>query len=79
MHCIGAPTQRIFANLQELEGTNAETVDVLDTLQRNIVLERHEFRQRVNALKELMKSCDFGTLDNDMIRDCGEMYHENAA
>ncbi|UYV84236.1 hypothetical protein LAZ67_X001628 [Cordylochernes scorpioides] len=75
--------QRIFFNLPEEKDTHEKAKEALTkyfTPQKNIVSERFKFRQRkqntdenidsyVIALRELVKSCEFGNLEEDMIRD----------
>ncbi|UYV63439.1 hypothetical protein LAZ67_2004082, partial [Cordylochernes scorpioides] len=83
LHCLGLQVQRIFFNLPEEKDTYEKAKEALTkyfTPQKNIVSERFKFRQRkqntdenidsyVIALRELVKSCKFGNLEEDMIRD----------
>ncbi|UYV72040.1 hypothetical protein LAZ67_9001617, partial [Cordylochernes scorpioides] len=83
LHCLGPQVQRIFFNLPEEKDTYEKAKEALTkyfTPQKNIVSERFKFRQRkqntdenidsyVIALRELVKSCEFGNLEEDMIRD----------
>ncbi|XP_064461755.1 uncharacterized protein K02A2.6-like [Ornithodoros turicata] len=83
LHCIGPEVRRILSNIPGERTKYKETKKALDeyyTPKKNIVLERHKFRNReqrpdepvsafVNALRELAKSCNFGSLEDEMIRD----------
>ncbi|UYV70018.1 hypothetical protein LAZ67_7001483, partial [Cordylochernes scorpioides] len=83
LHCLGPNVQRIFFNLPDEKENYEQTKMALDkyfTPYKNVVTERFKFRQRVQkddeaidnyliSLRELSKSCEFGNLEADMIRD----------
>ncbi|UYV66679.1 K02A2.6-like, partial [Cordylochernes scorpioides] len=83
LHCLGPNVQRIFFNLPDEKENYEQTKMALDkyfTPHKNVVTERFKFSQRVQkddesidnyliSLRELSKSCEFGNLEADMIRD----------
>ncbi|XP_064638364.1 uncharacterized protein LOC135494374 [Lineus longissimus] len=83
LHCVGMKTRRKFDNLQGEKGTVQQCKDLLTTYfvpKRNVVAERYSFRSRAqkddetvdtysNILRELAKTCEFGNLEDEMLRD----------
>ena len=83
LHCLGAEGQRLFYSMPDTGDSYASAVTALKkhfTPTVNVVVERHKFRQRaqlpqesitdyVNALRELLATCDFGDKANEMLRD----------
>ena len=83
LHCLGPAVQRIFNTLPGDHKTFEEVKTALSghfAPKRNVVAERYKFRSRaqktdesidtyLTSLRELVKSCDFGTLEEEMIRD----------
>ena len=83
LHCLGPAVQRIFNTLPGDHKTFEEVKSALSgefAPKRNVVAERYKFRSRaqktdesidtyLTSLRELVKSCDFGTLEEEMIRD----------
>ena len=83
LHCLGPQVQRIFKSLPGDKGTFDQTKKLLNGYfqpKKNIVAERYKFRQRaqkpnenmdqyVIGLRDLVRSCDFGNLENDLLRD----------
>ena len=83
LHCLGPAVQRIFNTLPGEHKSFEEVKTALDGYfapKRNVVAEHYKFRSRgqradesidsyLTSLRELAKSCDFGTLEEEMIRD----------
>ena len=83
LHCLGPAVQRIFNTLTgELKSLEeAKTAfNGFFAPKGNVVAEGYKFRSRaqkadesfdayLTSLRELVKSCDFGTLEEEMIRD----------
>lgn len=83
LHCLGPAVQRIFNTLsgehKTLEGVKPPWMDLFAP-KSNVVEERYKFRSRarkadeyidayLTIFRELAKSCDFGDLEKEMIRD----------
>ena len=83
LHCLGPAVQRIFNTLPGEHEKYDDVKAALNGYfapKRNVVAERYKFRSRaqrtdepidayLTSLRELAKSCDFGTLEEEMIRD----------
>ena len=83
LHCLGPAVQRIFRTLPGRKEKYKEAVEVLEAYfapKRNVVAERYKFRSRkqdadepidayLTSLRELVKTCEFGTLEDEMLRD----------
>ena len=83
LHCLGPSVQRIFTTLPGDKSSLKEARLVLEGYfapKRNVVAERYRFRSRqqyanepidvyLTALRELIKTCEFGELEDEMLRD----------
>ncbi len=83
LHLAGPEVQEVFETLSDTGDDYATALDKLNVYfnpQKNIPFERHTFRQAaqdpsetmdayVTRLKRLVKTCDYGTLSAEMIRD----------
>lgn len=83
LHCLGPAEQRIFNTLPGKHEFFTEVKTAIDGYfapKRNIVAEHYKFWSQVHradefidtyltTLRELTKSCDFGTLEEEMISD----------
>lgn len=83
IHCLGTEGQRLYNTLPLAANTYDGTVQALQTFftpKVNVVAERYRFRQRAQAmgesidhylaaLRELAKTCSFGAMEGEMLRD----------
>lgn len=83
LHCLGTEGQRLFYTLPNTGDNLADAIKALEehfTPKRNVVVERHAFRKRVQrtdetvvqyiaALRDLATTCEFADNLDDMLRD----------
>ena len=83
IHCLGTEGQRLYNTLPLAADTYDGTVQALTaffTKKVNVPAERYRFRQRAQAvgesidhylaaLRELVKKCNFGAMESEMLRD----------
>ncbi|KAL7839056.1 hypothetical protein SRHO_G00257140 [Serrasalmus rhombeus] len=83
IHCLGAEGQRIFYTLTVADDKYATALTAIQDFfvpKVNVVAERYRFRQRsqhtgestdqyIAALRELAATCEFGAMEEEMIRD----------
>ena len=83
LHCLGPAVQRIHRTLSSKKEKYIEAVEALESYfvpKRNVVAERYKFRSRkqnadetidayLTSLRELVKTCEFGTLKDETLRD----------
>ena len=83
LHCLGPAVQRIYRTLTGKNDTCKAAIEALEDYfapKRNVVAERYKFRSRsqnidesidayLALLRELAKTCEFGELEDDMLRD----------
>lgn len=83
IHALGTEGQRLFYTLPNTGGSYDEAMVALEAQfvpKVNIVVARHQFRQRaqrsdetvpeyIAALRELVATCAYNTMENEMLRD----------
>ena len=83
LHCLGPAVQRIYRTLPGKNDTCKAAIEALEDYfapKRNVVAERYKFRSRsqnidesidayLASLRELAKTCEFGELEDEMLRD----------
>ncbi len=80
LHCLGPAVQRTLPGKKESFKEAVEALEGYFALRRNVVAERHKFRSRklnadetidayLTSLRELVKTCEFGALEDEMLRD----------
>ena len=84
LHYLGPAVQRIYRTLPGKKKKYIEAVEALESYfapKRNVVAERYKFRSRkqnadetmidayLTSLRELVKTCEFGMLKDEMLRD----------
>lgn len=83
IHCLGAEGQRLFYTMTVADDKYAAALEAINRFfspKVNVVAERYRFRQRsqragettdqfIASLRELVTTCQFGNMEEEMIRD----------